>query len=544
MPRLWASVLILWLACGPCGARGIDRIERVDMQQALAVGALSDAAVEGVMQPPGSGIDDGWWRLTPTPFEGRRHLLVYHPYSARITVRAPPDYRPRTMDIFQADAGRGHSRRALAFDLDAPGPVYVGVEDARYPLQVAVSSEGAYTVEDYGHVRVLWASLGILTGVSLVALLFWLRLRERVYLLFAGSMFAQVLYVLCAYGDAYGVPGLSWLAAFGVEGIWFIATLSTMVTVWFLLDFAELRPRAPRLSRVLLLVGFYLPGLLLLALVSPWPSGNRWFPPLGNGLLLLANVLAIATLLHVWLKGGRHAGFVLIAWVPLVTVSTARAVQLGMGAPLSTWLEYGLPIMLAFAAVVLVLGLADRMVAFRRERDEAKLHAEHDGLTGAYNRDGITSRLQRALAEARASHQPVSVLFLDLDHFKSINDTHGHPVGDACLRAVVEVIREQARLGDLLGRVGGEEFLLYLPGATLAAASGTADRLLQEVESRCRRVMGAPVNLTLSIGVVECLPFDNVESLIRRADDAMYRAKRAGRNRVVVLGEEALAPAR
>ncbi|MFC3550484.1 diguanylate cyclase domain-containing protein [Lysobacter cavernae] len=544
-------MFLLGCACAQAWATGdvrvgivrIDRIEQAPAAPSIATArALPETAYvtqDSTSQLAGAVRGNGGWRLQPAASEQPRVLLVYHPYSARVTVLAPPLYQPCVASIFTAGLDPSHSRRALAFPLDAPGPVYIGVEGARYPLQVMVRSAHAYAVEDHRHVRVLWLSLGILIGVTLVVLLFWLQLRDRVYLLFAASMALQLLYVLCAYGDAYTMPGLAWLARFGVAGIWFIATSSTIVTVCFLLEFADLRPRAPWLSRALWLVGAALPALLLLALVSPWPADKGWFPPLGNGLLLLGNLLAVLTLLTVWLRGGRHAGFVLIAWVPLVTVSTARAMQLSAGVPLAPWLEYGLPIMQAFAAVVLVLGLADRMLTFRRERDAAQQHAEHDALTGVLNRAGIITRLDRAIAETRRKRLPLSVLFLDLDRFKAINDSYGHPVGDACLCAVIDAIHGETMPEFQLGRIGGEEFLLLLPGSHAADARGTAERIRRKVEASCRMVKDAPVALTLSVGVVECDPTDTAATLIKRADEAMYRAKHEGRNRVVVLAAEA-----
>jgi diguanylate cyclase (GGDEF)-like protein len=477
----------------------------------------------------------GWWRLHPPAGGADRVLLVYHPYSARLTVLAPPDYRVQRASIFDTDGDAAHSRRALVFALRGDGPVYIGGEDLRYPLQVAVRAASEYAVEDHAYARVLWLSLGILIGVSLVVLLFWTRLRERVYLLFAASMGLQLLYVLLAYGDAYGLPGLSWLARFDVTGIWFVATASTMVTVLFLLEFAELHARARWLSRALWVVGALLPALLLLALVSPWPADKAWFPPVGNGLLLLANLLAIATLVTAWLRGGRHAGFVLVAWVPLVAVSTARAMQLSAGMPLTPSLEYGLPVMEAFAALVLVLGLADRMLTFRRERDVAQSHADHDALTGVFNRGGIVRRLDDAILHARRHRLPLSVLFLDLDHFKRINDNHGHPIGDACLAAVTEAISAETQAEHLLGRMGGEEFLLLLPSCNRRHARDIGEQIRRQVEINCRTVRSATVALTLSIGVVECGPTDNAASLIQRADEAMYQAKHQGRNRVVAL---------
>ena len=548
MKRVWiAAWLVLCSVCAPAWAAGLVRVERLDQPAPASYEALRaqpDAAYvaqPGAAQLSGARNGRGWWRLRPESSEEPRVLLVYHPFSARITVLAPPDYRPQSATIFDPDSQASHSRRALAFPLSAAGPVYVGVEGVRYPLQIAVRTSAEYAVEDHRHVRVLWLSMGILVGVSLVVLLFWTQLRERVYLLFSASMLLQLLYVLCAYGDAYTLPALAWLGRFGVAGIWFVATSSTIVTVLFLTEFADLRPRAPWLTRALLIVGAWIPLVMLALLVSPWPVSKAWFPPLGNGLLMLANVLAVVTLAAVWLRGGRHAGFVLIAWVPLVTVSTARAMQLSAGVPLAPWLEYGLPVMQAFAAVVLVLGLADRMLTFRRERDVAQLHAEHDALTGVLNRAGIITRLNRAVVEARRKRQSLAVLFLDLDHFKAINDSYGHPVGDACLCAVTESIHSETMPAYQLGRIGGEEFLLLLPGVSDVVARETAEQIRRKVERRCREVKGMPVALTLSIGVVECGPDDSAATLIQRADAAMYKAKHEGRNRVVMLDTQSVA---
>lgn len=528
----------------PAPSGGIDKIERL-REPALARDATATRTLParawtatGIPDQLSGAVDGrGWWRLHPQRDGVDRVLLVYHPYSARLTVMLPPDYRVQRASIFDWRGDAAHSRRALVFPLRGEGPVYIGGDDLRYPLQVAVRRSADHAVEDHAHTRVLWLSMGVLIGVSLVVLLFWSRLRDRVYLLFAASMALQLLYVLLAYGDAYVLPGLSWLARFGVAGIWFVATASTIVTVLFLIEFAELRARAPWLGRALWSVGALLPALLLLALVAPLPGDKAWFPPLGNGLLMLANLLAIVTLATVWLRGGRHAGFVLVAWVPLVAVSTSRAMQLSAGMPLAPWLEYGLPVMEAFAALVLVLGLADRMLTFRRERDVAQSHADRDALTGAYNRGGIVRRLDDAILDARRKRLPLSVLFLDLDHFKRINDNHGHPVGDACLAAVTETIGSQTQAEHLLGRMGGEEFLLLLPGCNRRHARDIGEHIRKQIEDRCRTVKGATVALTLSIGVVECGPGDNAATLIKRADEAMYQAKHEGRNRVVALGD-------
>jgi diguanylate cyclase (GGDEF)-like protein len=540
MKRTWI-LLFLWLL-SPCGmaaplaaqGSGIARVEAVPVPAAGS--PISPVARTGPAMPevrlamPAGG---GWWRIDPVSAAPGRVLLVYHPYSARVSVRLPPSYRVETRTIFEPDLDPGHSRRALAFPLPAPGPVFIGIRDARYPLQVAIQPASDFAAADRTHTQVLFTSIGVLVGVSLVALVFWLVLRDRMHLWYAGCMATQMLYLLCSNGEAYSMPGLRLLGRFGAPGVWFVATVSTIVAVYFLLDFAELRTRVPRLSRLLLLVGAWLPALLLVLLVLPWPADKGWFPGIGNLLLLLANVVAVFSLALAWRRGGRHAGQMLLAWVPLVLMSTARAVQLSIGAPLSPWLEYGMSLVLAYAAVVLMLGLADRMQAFRSERDRARQDAQHDPLSGAYNRDGILQKLQAAVADAKRSPRPLAVLFLDIDHFKQINDTHGHALGDACIRRLSRLVHDHLMPGESFGRLGGEEFMLVMPGTDARRAREAGEQLRREVQARCAVIDEIPVGMTVSIGSAQWGPQESAEALVRRADAAMYAAKKAGRNQVV-----------
>jgi diguanylate cyclase (GGDEF)-like protein len=179
------------------------------------------------------------------------------------------------------------------------------------------------------------------------------------------------------------------------------------------------------------------------------------------------------------------------------------------------------------------------MLAVRRERDDAQAVAERDVLTGVFNRQGIERQLEREMAEARRTDGDLSLLFLDLDHFKQINDTHGHAVGDACLRAMVRASVGEMQHLDTIGRLGGEEFLVLLPGSNRRHARDAAERIRRTIETRCATVADRPVALTLSIGVAEFGHNDTREALLRRADQALYEAKRSGRNRVVVSAAEA-----
>lgn len=158
----------------------------------------------------------------------------------------------------------------------------------------------------------------------------------------------------------------------------------------------------------------------------------------------------------------------------------------------------------------------------------------HDPLTGALNRRALTRRLQRLQALSHRG-QPFCVVLLDIDHFKHVNDRHGHAGGDAVLVHVVTELNQALREHDELGRLGGEEFCVLLPLTELAAAAEVAERLRGRLEaSRCRW-KGAEIAVTASVGVAQARPAElRAEAVLVQADQQLYRAKTAGRNRVCI----------
>jgi diguanylate cyclase (GGDEF)-like protein len=234
-----------------------------------------------------------------------------------------------------------------------------------------------------------------------------------------------------------------------------------------------------------------------------------------------------------WQQGGQRGAYYLCAWIPGLLFVIVRALQVVLHWPEPVWLEFALPAAFAFASIVLAFGLADHIVSIRHERDVAHRLAEHDMLTGVLNRRAILARLRAAFLAAREKNRPLAVLFLDLDHFKRVNDSYGHRAGDQCLRAVIAPIASELRQGDALGRYGGEEFLIVLPGAGTANAEGVAERIRKRVEELPMLVSGVRVGLTMSIGVAT-LDADVMTSddLIERADAALYLSKTGGRNLV------------
>src|SRR4029077_16602216 len=200
----------------------------------------------------------------------------------------------------------------------------------------------------------------------------------------------------------------------------------------------------------------------------------------------------------------RAAGWFLIAWALLEGFTMAAALRFLFPASMepSPLLYYsGLPLSMVAAAVLIALGVADRLRAQRVALTEAERRAQTDPLTGVLNRRSLIERLDAACARARTRGLPISLLFIDLDHFKEINDTFGHAAGDACLSAIVGPIQSELRQSDVIGRYGGEEFVVILSSADTAAAQPIAERILRRVADIRVEGFGEPIGLTCSIGI-------------------------------------------
>ncbi|WP_137807911.1 GGDEF domain-containing protein [Pseudomonas sp. G(2018)] len=162
--------------------------------------------------------------------------------------------------------------------------------------------------------------------------------------------------------------------------------------------------------------------------------------------------------------------------------------------------------------------------------------ALRDPLTDTGNRIAMDQTLLREIEVSRRHLHPLSLLMLDIDHFKQINDTHGHSVGDEVLKAVAASIKQQLRNVDMVFRFGGEEFLIVLSNTNREAAALVGERLRLAVQTEEFVAEGRSIELTVSLGCSTLLPGESAESLLRRADNALYVAKREGRNRLTMAG--------
>ena len=285
-------------------------------------------------------------------------------------------------------------------------------------------------------------------------------------------------------------------------------------------------------------IGFAVGGLatiaILIASIDIVPAGwlTRSVPQIFRAIVLAAAAAIVVP------AGQRPSGaersVIVMLWlfalfgIAVATLAMASGLT-GLYADLDRWvLLLGMPAaytgMGLFITFLLAADLAGRM------RDLAA----RDPLTGVLNRRGFEEAANRAVANALRHRQPLSLAVADLDRFKAVNDLHGHATGDLLLRRFASAIDEAIRQGDLLGRMGGEEFVLLLVNTPADAAVAVIDRLRRDVAT-LTLATDPPLTVTTSFGVAQLTPADgSLDALIARADGALYRSKQGGRDRVTL----------
>jgi len=268
---------------------------------------------------------------------------------------------------------------------------------------------------------------------------------------------------------------------------------------------------SPVLRQVLRLTGY-----VLLTLLVYW--FNAVTPPEARlGILYIIPVLLVT-----WTEG--LAWGILFALVTTVYREATAWVQMPPDTPL-VWRG------VTALAYLAVLGVAMAgLQTLRRSQAALARLVTQDPLTNVMNARAFADRLGQELDRNRRYPRPLALMYMDLDNFKVINDTHGHQTGDAVLRLVADAMRSSVRLADVVGRLGGDEFAVLMPETDSALADAAAKRLIVGL----RNVFKGTPNVTASIGVVSCTATDaSTDDLLRRADQAMYDAKKSGKDRVV-----------
>lgn len=418
-------------------------------------------------------------------------------------------------------------------------PLYVHVttdSDESQSLDFSASTLQATLAEGTVRARTIALAFGALIAVSLAGLLIWFVLKDRLFILYATLFSMQALYIGYLSGQAFDWPLLS-VAASWNSFAWNIpVALSGAAACLFTREIADLKRSSPRVYKIF---GWFALAFVLLAFanVAKFVGLEPVVNAVGNVVFLSSATFTLVVCFLAWRRGNRAAGWFLVAWALLEGFTIAAAVGF-LVTTRNDAIEiyyFGLPLSMVAASILIALGVADRLRAQRVALSEAERRAQIDPLTGVLNRRSLVERLDAACQRAQARGLPIALLFIDLDHFKLINDSFGHPAGDACLRAIIPPIHAELRQSDVIGRYGGEEFVVILSSADAAAAIPIAQRILERVAEVRVDGFGSPIRLTCSIGIATS---DTLgvwgEHLIAHADAAVYVAKRSGRNQVQV----------
>jgi diguanylate cyclase (GGDEF)-like protein len=266
---------------------------------------------------------------------------------------------------------------------------------------------------------------------------------------------------------------------------------------------------------------------VMLQLIVPAMAPQITFPYLANLLTVFAFVmiwLPLATAVTLWVAATVLSGALMYMLGARIGVPTGSAFEL-----LLVWLFFSLILGRCVFLSIYAAGMRSRLAeSMARAQDLAT----HDELTLALNRRALMERLEQERARFVRGGPPFCVAVLDLDHFKAVNDTHGHPAGDAVLARFADVVRATMRESDIFGRHGGEEFMLIMVGTQIGPAAAALERIRAAVDAHEWSALAPGLRMTVSAGVAEFPREGSVDEVVRTADGAMYEAKRAGRNKV------------
>lgn len=474
--------------------------------------------------------------------------------------------------------------------------VYMHVQAREFmALPMVLFDEAGFTAEKITDVTMISLFFGGMLVILLYNSSLFVFTRDVAYLLYVLYLLSALFYVLAitGFGPLFLWPDMPPVARrfYGLS-----AALCFFTPLVFASRFLSIRRYGGWAWLVTWVLMAYWAAVILVALFAP--SLARFLAP--ETVALAHCILTMAAVINLWIRGNRSARLFTIAWSTLLLATMVHLLALEGLLPLNAYTLHGQLIGMFAEFVLLSMALAERInhdrdrrivaqqnalqasQALAQEREsrlraqqqaldvqmranealearvsertraleEAKRGLEQvnekltrmsitDALTQLSNRGHFDLMLDEEIRRAQRIEKPLSVLLLDIDHFKQVNDTYGHPVGDECLRLVATVLKQHGqRAGDVVARYGGEEFVIALPCIGSRQAGELAEQIRSEIAALHPTFNDAQLDLTISIGVATLQPpmTRSPAQLLASADAALYRAKRNGRNQVVIAG--------
>lgn len=479
-----------------------------------------------------------WVVIAPQPpwDNSERVLTIYPPPLTQVQVYAQGQTHRLAIDDFN-ETTHGHGRLAWTVPANQPAsaPILLKIDTPsplNAPLSFQLESMASYLHGDARWLAFASASFAVMLAMVLMALCFAVMLHDITYAWYAGYVFCYALIQGIQTGFAFHPLEWQWLADSDMLVGAAAVALSVAFAALFMARFCELKRYAalfhiPVTALALCMI------LILLMRCSHVELLIQLAQLLLNPVLILGAALLLVAAIVAAIRGSRPAWFFLAGWTPLLLLTAMTSAQLNGALADANWLNDASLAGGAFESLVLSLGMADRALSLRHDRDSARMQADHDALTSVFNRRAWSERARALLSSGEP--RPIALLFMDLDHFKLLNDHQGHPTGDSALAEVAKALQSELRPTDLLGRYGGEEFVAMLDGIDQDQAMLLATRLCRRVHRLDIPTSDESMLLTISIGVAMYEQGDDVGSLAERADQAMYAAKLDGRNRVTLF---------
>lgn len=535
-------VLLAWASAA--SARGVS-IARLDLdanpppERVLAGDYdLSFKPAPDAMLVP-TGRKPAWWRITfdASMAAGEQpQLVMVWPQRKQAELWVPGSNTPIKRSVYGPDADFAHSPRVLSFPLSGNvvegQTLYLRVTSPNLTASVVqLQAQRDLQREDLRHAEIRSTLLTILALLALLAFGLWISLGERGYGYLALTLFLQMFGQALDGGE---LRAMDWIAAIATDSRTNIVlnTAAVLASVRFLIFFLGLRSTQPDVTKVLNICSAMLGGLLLVSIFAVWRSSALF----GNMTLLMVIATVLYASMRAMWKRQREAYFLLLAWAPMMLVVVMRVGALHQWWPTYSWLEYGYSTALAAGGLGLLIGLADKLRQLRHDRDRARYQATYDPLTGLMTRAALENALAVAVENAHRTATPLSVVFFDVDHFKRVNDDHGHHVGDEVLRAVGSRTLNRARAADLCGRYGGDEVVIALVQTKIHGAMRFAEHLRETISAAPVVVNNRSIPIAISVGVAELRAGETAQQMLARADEALYASKTGGRGRTTEHG--------
>lgn len=489
----------------------------------------------------------GWWRIElhdDIGFEQDFLLYLSTVTYSESEVWFPDALIPVKLNQLDQDANRGFSPRKQVFlmpnGMKAGQSIYFRFKATEIPaISVNILDENALRIIDEHQSRLHNLIEGTILALVLAGFVLSIMLKEKTFLILAIGTLFSLLFILANNGDIYYIHSIGqWYKDFPLQRIFGAACFGIMA--YFTYVFLEMQRYTPRLALIqrLIIIIF---ALLFFVSFMPVIKTSAWIPVIGNVAIILGSFTGIACSAFLIRQGNRLGKLYLFSWLPLFAVALWRIIEISFQLPENETVSILLPASYVIVGILLYSGLGERMLLYKRERDVSERLAKMDPLTDIYNRRALDERLRIAAMSSEKNGSKLSVLFADIDYFKNINDNYGHAIGDEVLKVVAKRISTVLRFGDVLGRYGGEEFVIGLLDTNEAQARALAERIRQSISDHPISSAEHKISVTISIGIaVLSGGLSDLDLAMLSADRALYHCKQNGRNRIFVTPIEDL----